>query len=206
MLHLYYDRHEETPFFGAFRSQGYLSEATIPGFNAEQLAMANLPPLLRTLLITDGTVTKSLEAFFWEPVTVDTILLETVTAARQVNWLEVTPGEEVLLREVQLRGTQSQRIYATAFSVVRLSVLSPEIREALTSGKVGIGVLIRDSGLESYREILDIKADNREFLLTAVKPEAPQAADIVSRTYRIIANHQPAILITENFPITHYAR
>lgn len=206
MLHRYYDRHEQTPFFGAFRSQGYLSEAIIPGFNSDQMAMDKLPPLLRTLLVTDGTVTKSLEAFFWEPVTIDTLLLESVATARQVNWLQITPGETVLLREVYLRGTQSDRIYASAFSVVRLSVLPVDIRDTLVSGKVGIGVLIRDSGLESYREILDIGTSRQTLPLYKRDKDNASDTDVVSRTYRIIVNHQPAILITENFPLVHYQK
>src|SRR5262245_31461994 len=32
---------------------------------------AGLPPLLRALLLTDGTVTKVLEAYLWEPIRVE---------------------------------------------------------------------------------------------------------------------------------------
>jgi chorismate-pyruvate lyase len=54
-------------------------------------------------------------------------------------------------------------------------------------------VLIRDSGLESYREVLDVGLDR-----TAGGELA------VFRTYRITIEHRPVILITEYFPLALY--
>ena len=205
MLHHYYDCCEDSPFFGAFRSQGYLSDAVIPWANRDAIQMEALPPLLRTLLVTDGTVTKSLEAYFWEPVKVDTIRLTTVKTDSAVNWLDVGQGENVLLREVHLRGEASGRIYASAFSIVRLSALPDDIRSSLESGKIGIGVLIRDSGIESYREILDIGGSCRQMMTQQEDAVPPYPdVDLVSRTYRIIVDHKPVILITESFPLVHF--
>jgi chorismate-pyruvate lyase len=199
MIHEYYDGNSNSHFYGAFRSVGYLAEAKIPFPEQDDVLMDKLPPLLRTLLVTDGTVTKSLEAFYWEPVTVDVESLELMEAKHSIEWLNIKTGEKVLTRQVRLRGNYSNKIYATAFSVVRLSVMAANLREALINGEIGIGVLIRDSGLESYREILDIRADRRPGQLYATDSGA-SAIDVVSRTYRIIAENQPMILITESFP------
>jgi chorismate-pyruvate lyase len=199
MIHEYYDGNSNSEFYGAFRSVGYLAEAKIPFPEQDDVLMDKLPPLLRTLLVTDGTVTKSLEAFYWEPVTVDVESLELLEAKHSIEWLNIKTGEKVLTRQVRLRGNYSNKIYATAFSVVRLSVMAANLREALINGEIGIGVLIRDSGLESYREILDIRVDRRPGQLYATDSGA-SAIDVVSRTYRIISENQPMILITESFP------
>lgn len=202
MIKAYYKGDTDSPFFGAFRSEGYMANAKIPYRKPEDVIMENLPPLLRTFLVTDGTVTKALEAYFWEPVKVDVEKLENLQAQGPIRWLDIEKDEPVLTRSVRLRGEHTNKIYATAFSVVKLSNLQDDIREALISGKIGIGVLIRDSGLESYREIVDIEADKHQGQLNA--EEDAKLIDTVSRTYRIIVNHKPAILITEAFPLEHY--
>ena len=44
-----------------------------PKINMDKVAVnwEQLPPLLRILLVTDGTVTKTLEAYYWERISVD---------------------------------------------------------------------------------------------------------------------------------------
>ena len=204
MIKNYYKGNDHSPFFGAFRSEGYIGDATIPvEGHAHRLPMSSLPALLRTLLVTDGTVTKSLEAYFWEPVQVDVEKLDVIAAQEPIAWLEVLEKEQVLTRSVVLRGEHSNKHYASAFSLIRLSALSDSVKQALVSGEIGIGVLIRDSGLESYREIVDIKAHQLNFKL--YQGDGPSnAVDVVSRTYRIIVNHEPVILISETFPTVHF--
>ena len=103
-------------------------------------------PFLRSLLVTDGTVTKILEAYFWEPVMVDTLNQGLVTTARDIPWVEVTAGDQVLTRQAQLRGADTGRIYADAFSVIRTERIPMAFRQRLIDREIGIGVLIRDSG------------------------------------------------------------
>ena len=47
-----------------FRSSGYLTESIIQTLSGKKLDIKTLPSFLRTLLVTDGTVTKSLEAWY----------------------------------------------------------------------------------------------------------------------------------------------
>ena len=58
---------------GPFRCDGYVPQGTIRDSWGHAIPLAELPPFLRALLVTDGTVTKILEAYFWEPVVVDTL-------------------------------------------------------------------------------------------------------------------------------------
>jgi len=192
MVERYYDRPSGQAAAVPFRCDGFLRDGVIAGADGGTVPLARLPPFLRSLLVTDGTVTKILEAYFWEPVLVDTLAQGLVTAERDIPWVEVAAGDEVLTRQAQLRGTDSGRRYADAFSVIRIERIPETFRQRLIDREIGIGVLIRDSGLESYREVLEVGV-------------AAGTGAEVFRTYRIIIDHAPVILITETFPVALYA-
>ena len=185
-----------TPGGDAFRSQGFVDRVVIARRGGGDLALETLPPFLRALLVTDGTVTKILEAFFWEPIEVVTLSQEIARAERSVAWIDVAEADPILEREARLQGTRTGRVYATASSLIRTELIPATLRQRLIDREIGIGVLIRDSGLESYREVLEIGAD----------PEgaAQPSGDGVFRTYRILIKGAPVILITERFPLAPY--
>ena len=81
-----------------------------------------------------------------------------------------------------------------AFSVIRPQEIPDELRDKLIAGTLGIGELIRNCGLETYRELLEIGSAN------SVDGEH------MYRTYRIVLNHKPAILVTEHFPIDVFSQ
>lgn len=192
ILQSYYTK-TEAQIDQRYKSEGFIDGGVVQlADSAGTLSMKSLSPILRTLLVTDGTVTKLLEAYFWEPVEVVTHKLEVIALTQPLPWLHAARDEEVLLRDVQLRGAHSGRCYATAFSVVRLTVFEPQLVQALRRGAIGLGVLIRDSGLESFRELLELTAS------TATESYELQ------RSYRIIASGTPAILISECFPCDLY--
>jgi len=160
--------------------------------------MASLPPFLRTLLVADGTVTKSLEAFFWEPVQVETIEQTLLKLDRALPNLDCNAGDTVLVRNVHLRGEKSQRIFAYANSYLVVDDLPTEVSDALLADKIGIGELLREMGLETYREILDLGHSNSEMT------ELEQPKNCIYRTYVIQLNTRPSIQITEYFPLHIY--
>ncbi len=177
------------PHRAYFTSRGFVPGGIVTNARDEVLHMAMLPPFLRTLLVTDGTVTKHLEAYFWEHVAVDNLGQAQRRLQAPVPWLELPAGDTVLDRRVRLRGSQSGRIYGEAESLVRLECLPARLREDLLAGRIGIGELLREKGLETYREILDVGRAGEE---------------AVYRTYRIVIRQRPAILITETFPCAPY--
>jgi chorismate-pyruvate lyase len=189
----YYGRSSGDLSATPFRCDGYLRDGTIPDGDGNLLPIASLPPFLRALLATDGTVTKILEAYFWEPVAVDTLEQRFETAEAEVPWIEVRTGDRCLIRDARLRGVHSGRGYAEAFSLIRTQLIPEGFRRRLIDREIGIGVLIRDSGLESYREVLDVAMDTGE-----------GGGKAVYRTYRIIIDGKPVILITEYFPLALY--
>ena len=187
-----------------FRSSGFIDNNIINTESGESLDLTKLPAFLRTLLVTDGTVTKSLEAWFWENVQVDPLSNKLETSEDSVLGLEVESGDKVLQREVILRGVQSNTVYACARSTVSLKHLPKEVGLALEKGKIGIGELLREKGVETYRDIFNIDyfvdLPNNDDLISSLKPE------ILSRTYRIRVNGYPAIIVTEFFPMNVYMR
>ena len=197
MLDKFYETCAGTQSWRAFRSEGYSDNAQVEGPDGAAVAMATLPPLLRTLLVTDGTVTKALEAYFWESVNVKVQHLNVVVAVKAIPWLNSLPGEEILIRQVELVGARSEQCYAKAFSGIKLAAFDPPLRQALVQGDVGIGVLLRESGLETYREIMAVGLE--------AQADAQGEAELFAyRTYRILREQKPVILIRESFPWNLY--
>jgi len=176
-----------------FRCDGYVDQGTLRDANGHGTRLSDLPPFLRALLVTDGTVTKILEAYFWEPIVVDTLEQRFEVAEAPVPWITLAAGDRCLIRDARLRGLRSGRAYAEAFSVIRTELIPESFRRRLIDREIGIGVLIRDSGLESYREVLDMGLDSDQFGKTAV-----------FRTYRIVIDGHPVILISEYFSLEIY--
>ena len=198
MVQRYYGKGADGQDRAPFRWEGFLRGGEIHRQGGGSLAIQALPPFLRALLMTDGTVTKILEAYFWEPVEVQTLQQELVSAQRSIDWIQVVAGDRVLIRHARLRGTDSGQVYATAFSVIRPERIPESFRRRLIDREIGIGVLIRDSGLESYREVLEVGLEPAE------QDGASGGRDLVYRTYRIIIAKEPVILITESFPLDLY--
>lgn len=194
MVQRYYNKTAPGGEADRFRNQGFLRDGSLRREDGQRLPLAELPPFLRALLVTDGTVTKILEAYFWEPVEVLTLEQDYWTAERPVDWLEVATGQPVLIRLALLKGLDTGKTYAEAFSVIRADLIPEAFRQRLIDREIGIGVLIRDSGLESYREVMEIGIDQPD-----------QGGEHVYRTYRIFIAGAPVILITESFPLALYA-
>jgi chorismate-pyruvate lyase len=189
----YYGRSLDDPSESPFRCDGYLPGGAIRDARGLRLPLADLPPFLRALLVTDGTVTKILEAYFWEPVAVDTLEQRFEDAVAPVPWIGVACGDRCLVRDARLRGVHSGRAFAEAFSLIRTELIPADFRRRLIDREIGIGALIRDSGLESYREVLDVGLERSD-----------DGVESVFRTYRIIIDGHSVILITESFPLALY--
>lgn len=184
-----------------FRSSGHLVDSSIKTDSGYILDIETLPSFLRVLLVTDGTVTKSLEAWFWEPVKIVAERNVRKKVIEPLDELQIGRGETVLQREVCLQGEQSGRVFATAKSLISLKQLPLDIGAALEKGVIGIGGLLRDKRLETYR---DIYAFN--YYPESIYFEHCQklSGEIISRSYRIWINGKPAINVSEYFPVSLY--
>lgn len=202
MLQSFYHNRESDGASIVFRSKGFSPDWQLASQYRKPMAMESLPPFLRTLLVTDGTVTKSLEAFYWEPVVIEGVRNTVIEAESDIGWLDVSAGEKVVARSVLLRGGRSGALYASAFSIIRHSLIPESLRKNLLAGSLGIGELIRECGLETYREIQEFghATDMSAY-------GGPQTdVECVYRTYRIILDHRPAILVSECFPVAAFSQ
>lgn len=184
-----------------FRTRGYVPGGLVSNAAGEAVAVGDLPPFLRVLLATDGTVTKSLEAYFWEPVLVENLGQAPGPLPADMPMIDARQGEPVLERRVRLKGAESGNAYAYAESVVRVSLLPDDVRDSLVAGRIGIGELLRECGLETYREILDVGGTQRRDIADILGRDD----GLVYRTYRISLARRPTILITEYFPLGLFA-
>jgi chorismate-pyruvate lyase len=204
MVSRFYDRPLPTSAPNPFRCEGFSRDGAIPRRGGGFALLETLPPFLRALLVTDGTVTKILEAYFWEPVHVHTRRQEFEVAEQPVPWIDVDVGDRVLVREANLCGADTGSFYASACSVIRTERIPEGFRQRLIDREIGIGVLIRDSGLESYREGMEVDIAAAKEDTAGGLSQAQELGDILSRTYRIIIGSVPVILITESFPVCRY--
>ncbi len=175
------------------RSKGFLPELRIEGAGAPELA--NLPAILRVLLIQDGTVTKTLEAWFWEFMAV-ALREQSVTVWQSGPDLgfPLEANSRVLLRKVDIQGQSSGRVYCSATSHILISKLPDGLGERLLSGEIGIGELLRDRELETYRELKSV------FWV----PGSPDSSGSLGRSYLIHLGHTPVMRIEEHFPLAMY--
>ncbi len=186
-----------------FTSRGYVDGDVLVNLNNESLNLARLPPFVRTLLVTDGTVTKNIEAFFWEPIVVDVLWQERIILHEAKPLIDAAAGEQVLKRIVQLRGEKTRAVYTYATSFLKTDLLPGELTQQLLDGQIGIGEILREVGLETYREIMDFGVETAS---DNVDPDDTLARvdDAIYRTYRIVAGGKPVMQITESFPCKQY--
>ena len=163
---------------------------------------SSLTRFQRMLLGTDGTVTHVLEAYAGEPVAVAKLLQELDGAGESDVELDVPADEKVLRRRVLLRGAETGRTLLYAEAVVALSRIEPEILDGLVGTEKPIGILLAEHRIETFREILRVQQRPAEGSGTHFGIEP--AAEVVSRTYRVVRHGRPMILITETFPTTFF--
>ena len=187
-----------------FKTKGYIAGGIITNRRNESLDIAAMPPIVRTLLVTDGTVTKTLEAYFWEPIVITQLGQQVEPLAEDLEDMDCKKGEEVLRRNVSISGEESADIYAYATSILNLNALPEDVSKQLVLGKIGIGELLRDKGLETYRQVVDIYREINEEVLPG--SSCTYCGELICWTYHIHLNHIPVIQVTEKFPYRLYQK
>src|SRR5262245_53884621 len=157
-----------------------------------------LDPLHRVLLVTDGTLTETLEAIFLEPIELVRVGQRNVKANASHALLEPADGETVVERKILLRGSRTGTNYVYAESLIAADRLGPEFRHGLVESDVPLGRLWIERKLETFKEFLEVRCEP-----AAQIPEfGPDVSTLLVRTYRVYSAGRPVFVITEHFPST----
>ena len=93
----------------------------------KEINLARLTPFQRGLLVTDGTVTRFIEAYTFMSVAVVLLQQTKQTLTTEHTWLELSAGEEVISRRVALQSQLQDEplpiihTYADSFNCVETS-------------------------------------------------------------------------------------
>ena len=171
--------------------------------NLDNIKPSRLTPFQRALLVTDGTVTHLIEAYTFSPVEV-VLLRETEQALGiEYAWLELPISGPVVTREVVLQtpatDTQLPKIHAYAISHIIYERLPSSVVEGLKSRTGGLGALLQRTIWETRRDLLWWGVEHTVGLPDAIGHL--ESKPFLSRTYRVVANKDPLMLITEKFPL-----
>lgn len=161
--------------------------------------VAQLTPFQRSLLVIDGTVTRFVEAYWQEPVRVTRLAQDESLLPAPERWLELAAGSRVIHRRVLLCGQHTGRFFAWADSLMALERLGPGIRRGLELEGGGLGRILVDTGMETRREGLWFGRERPAEVPDAVRER--WRGDFLSRTYRVLADGRPIMLITERFAL-----
>ena len=168
----------------------------------EQLSKLNfraLTPFQRALMVSDGTVTKFIEAYTLDPVEIIRLSQERYALEDDHPWLEAEKNTDVMLREVAISGIYSNNLYVYGVSHIVPERLPQDIRERLEVQGEGIGRILNDYRMEMRREVLWFGREKVADLPGKIASACD--GDFISRSYRIIAEGKPIVLINERFPV-----
>ena len=161
--------------------------------------LRTLDPYQRALLTTDGTVTKFIEAYTMEPIVIDGLEEEVRFLDEPHPWLEAPAKTRVVARQVFLEGKYSRICRAYAVSLTVPERLNDEIKAELKVNEAGIGRAIRKVQMETRREVLWYGGESADHVPESVRRHFREGS--LTRTYRIICDGKPLMLICEKFPL-----
>lgn len=186
---------------GAIRFVGMDIARAIAEMEAQ---VGRISPVLKFLLGTDGSVTQILESITGKKIVIRTVIQKIVPADRcAADNLDITEGDPVNYRVVEIRteGSGDVLIYATSFTPINR--LSPAFKDDLMKADIPIGRIISQHHIEARREILSARvtpATDEMGRIFAICKNEP----VLSRQYQIIHAKKPLIIIEEQFPYNRF--
>lgn len=164
--------------------------------------LSKLSLFQQILLVTDGTLTKMLETYAHEAIQVFKLAETNKSMQQELDVLELIPGDTVIERKILLQGCQSQRNWLYAESLLIPQRLPTTFQEQLLTTREPIGKLWLKHKVETFKEII-----------TTYRQPAGPIADyfnlnpfdqLLCRTYRVLSNRTPVMMITEKFPDSYF--
>jgi len=161
--------------------------------------MPGLSDIERIVIVSDGTFTYQLETFVREPIGVKILSnrLEPLSA-RDAALLNCSEGTRVWDRRTLLRGRNTGTVYSYAASLINDEGLNSDFRAELRVTQSGIGHLMAKYRMGTFRELLTYQLDFEPHYANYIPKY--KHGDFLSRTYRIIFEGRPIMVVTENLP------
>jgi chorismate-pyruvate lyase len=158
----------------------------------------SLSPVQKILLVTDGSVTRILEALLGCEIAVKTERQEVIEADKRVaDMLSIDIGDEVNFRVVNLIGSSKVLMHAISYTPIKR--LKSDFKEDIMKADIPIGRIMSRLKIEARRELRDVgffKANKKFSSLFEIE----EGALLLKRNYNIIHNNEILLNITEIFP------
>lgn len=169
----------------------------------EDVALAAVEPVLRSLLLTDGTVTRALEAQALECVTVKVVAQASgPLPSAAAEPLETHTGESSVHRRVEIGTAKNPMPLIWAESHILPQRLPGDFLNVLQNAPEGIGESFQQVRLESCRDLLWFGLDAPPDWSSVATDPSSQA---ITRCYRVTAGGRPCLLISESFAVAQHA-
>ena len=165
---------------------------------------SDLSTFQRILLTTDGTVTDILEAYSFEQIRISKLSEQIVLLDHEIPQIGLKQGTEVIARKILLQGKISLKNFVYAESIIVPERLDDQFKEALLETKTPIGKIWFEQRVETFKEILETSKESSEELSIYfnIKP----SDNLLSRTYQVVTNRKPVMMITEKFPESYFLK
>lgn len=162
-----------------------------------------LLPLHRVLLGHDGSMTRLLELIVQEEVALRTLRQCVVPCPqRAARLLGVRTGEPSNERDITISRMSDAWPLLYARSYTPLSRLKPSFRSDLMRADIPIGRILQEHQIEARREILEVGFKEQD---EEVRGLLRKGGPYLWRTYNIITENRPLIMITETFSALFFA-
>lgn len=187
----------------AFPAHWFLAQLNKPAF-IEPADPADMSPILRSVCVTDGTVTRLLSAYYLDDVDVRICHQDRHTANQSTepfNWLLSEPNDIILKRSVQLVG-KTGRVYAHAFSHCNISALPTRITDSLEESLQNIGQALLKYLPDNNRQLLWygwMSTEKTSQYMPGFKSFS-DSQKYLCRSYLVRQNQKPLMQIIEAFP------
>jgi chorismate-pyruvate lyase len=178
----------------------YLKESALPDDPDGRVDLRDLTQFQRTLLVTEGTLEKFLEAWMLEPIMIRHVSQEETGTDREIPLLGLPAGEKIIKRQVLLTGKYSGTPFVFAKSLYALERLEQILRTDLSRSDMGLGKIIREHRIETFFQM--VLFGKKKAGLIGPYFHIDKNEMLLFRRFRIYIKQEPAALITEKFPIT----